>query len=134
MVGTNATRLPRPRRANEAARTSSSCAVQRAREGAALLTTIALVVARARTALLALHAVAAHGEHALRREAEVPHDRDARLRDGAHGLGAARAALELDRVGAALLHQAPGVLERVARAGLVAQERQVGHDQRARPG
>ena len=42
------------------------------------------------------------------------------------------AALELDRVGATLLHEACGRLERLGRRGLVRAERQVGDDHRAR--
>ena len=45
----------------------------------------------------------------------------------------ARAALELHRLGAALLDQAAGVGHRVGRAHLVGQERQVGDEQRAAP-
>jgi hypothetical protein len=47
------------------------------------------------------------------------------------GLGYRDAAFELDRFGAALLDQAPGVGQRVLYAHLIGQERQVGDHQRA---
>src|SRR5438270_4005327 len=85
MVGTNATRWPCARRANEAARTSSSCAVQRARAGATVLATVAFAVAGERAVLDLLHEAAQAlaggvaelrvGAHKARRLAErQPHD------------------------------------------------------------
>ena len=78
-----------------------------------------------------LHLVAAERQHRLRRQSQVAHDRDAGLDDALHGLGHARTALELDGVGAPLLHQPAGVQHGLLGAGLVAHERHVPHDHRA---
>ena len=56
---------------------------------------------------LALDAVAAELVDRLRRQADVAHDRDAGPDDRLDGAGAALAAFELDRPGAALAHQQP---------------------------
>ena len=74
----------------------------------------------------ALHAVAAEGVLALRGEAEVRHHRDAGVDDGPDAVGVVRAALELDRVGAAALHELDGGRDGLLDRDLVAPERQVG--------
>ena len=58
---------------------------------------------------LALAAVAAELVHRLRREPDVPHDRDAVLDDVVDGVGDGLSALELDGLGAALLEKSCGV-------------------------
>ena len=78
-----------------------------------------------------MHPEAAEGVLALRREADVRHHRDAGLVQQPDLRSYADAALELDRLRAALLHHADGGVERLLRAGLVGAEGQVGHDQRA---
>ena len=80
---------------------------------------------------LALHLEAAHRVHALRREADVAHHRDAGGDDAADRLGDVGAALELDRVHAALGQQPAGVAQRLFRRDLVAHERHVADDVRA---
>ena len=80
----------------------------------------------------ALHPVAAEGVLALRREADVRHHRDAGVVQQPDLRRDPHAALELDRLRAALLHQPDGGVERLLRAGLVAAERHVGDDQRPR--
>ncbi len=78
----------------------------------------------------ALHLEAALAMEALRHEADVPLHRDARAHDGGNDRGELATALELDRVHARVLDEAPGVAYRVAGVGLVAQERHVAHEQR----
>ena len=68
---------------------------------------------------------------ALRREADVAHHRDARGDEPVHELGVDRAALELDRVAAALLHQLAGVGHALLDRRLVRHERHVADDVRA---
>ena len=82
--------------------------------------------------LLPLHLVAAHSVDGLRREADVPHDRDVHRRDRRDRLGDVDAALELDRLGAPLLHHAPRVAQRILGRNLVGEKRQIGDDQRPR--
>ena len=79
----------------------------------------------------ALDDVAAEPVLALRGEADVRHHRDAGADDAADLLGAALAALELDRVRAGLLHEPDRGVQRVVRPGLVGAERHVGDDERA---
>ena len=79
----------------------------------------------------ALDDVAAQLVLALRREPDVRHHRDAGRHDAADLLGAAHAALELDRVGAGLLHEAERGVQRLVGPGLVRAERHVGDDERA---
>ena len=79
----------------------------------------------------ALHPVAADGVLALRGEADVGHHRDAGAGDRLDLRGDAAAALELDGVRAALLHEPDGGAQRLGRALLVRAERQVADDQRA---
>jgi len=55
----------------------------------------------------------------------VAHDGDTRLDDGLDGACAALAALELDRLGLALLHQPAGVGQRLLRGDLVGHEGQI---------
>jgi hypothetical protein len=59
------------------------------------------------------------------------HHRDAGAGEGVDLRGDARPALQLDGVRAALLHEAERRGERLLGAGLVAAEREVGHDERA---
>ena len=73
-----------------------------------------------------LHLEAAELVHRLRRHPDVAHDRDAGAHEAAHQLGDLDAALELDRLGAALLDQAPGGAHAVLDRRLVAHERHVG--------
>ena len=82
--------------------------------------------------LVALHSEAAEAVHRLRRHADVAHHRDVAAGDRLNGGGAANAAFQLDRVGAAFLDQAAGILGRLLRADLEAHERHVG-DQQAAP-
>ena len=78
-----------------------------------------------------LDEVTAEAVLALRGEADVRHDGDARIHDAPDLLGAAPSALELHRVGAGLLHEPHGGVQRLQRPGLVRAERHVGHDERA---
>ena len=68
-------------------------------------------------AVLALDADLAHRVDRLRREADVAHDRDAGVDERLDRPRAADAALELDRLGAGLAHEAAGVAQRVLRVG-----------------
>ena len=67
----------------------------------------------------------------LRGESDVADDRDARLDDRLDRRSLARAAFQLDGVGARL-HQADGRAHRLGGGLLVAAEGQVGHDEGAR--
>ena len=64
-------------------------------------------------------------------EADVAHDRDAGVDDGADGVSAFYAALKLDRGDAGFLHQAHGVAHGVDVGGLVAAEGHVRDDEGA---
>ena len=55
----------------------------------------------------------AGGADGLREDADVGHDGDAVVDEGADDLGAGLAAFELDGVGAAFAQEAPGVVERL---------------------
>ena len=61
----------------------------------------------------------------------MAHHRDAGADEPAHELGVDRAALELDRVAAALLHQPAGVRHALLERRLVRHERHVADDVRA---
>jgi hypothetical protein len=65
----------------------------------------------------------------LRREADVPHDGNARVDDGASALGARTPALELDGVAARLLDEALGGGDRLLVRPLVGAEGQVADEQ-----
>src|SRR5919197_290081 len=84
-----------------------------------------------RAAAAALRAVAAERGRGLRRQADVPHDRDpgAHDRAGAGDRGRA-AALELDRVAARLLDEAHRRGDRLLVADLIGPERQVADEER----
>ena len=77
-----------------------------------------------------LDPVAADGMLALWREADVGHDRDAGRGQGGDLRRHRPAALELDRVGPALLHEPGGRLQRLLGAGLVGPERHVSDHER----
>ena len=66
---------------------------------------------------------------ALRRQAEVAHDGNAGREDAFDALADFGAAFELDGVGAALLHDADGALQRFQRIALVRAEGEVDHDE-----
>ena len=78
----------------------------------------------------ALHLEAAEHGRGLRREADVAHHRDARVDDRPRARDRRAAALELHRVGAALLHEPHRVRDRLLVRGLVGAERHVGDDER----
>ncbi len=84
-----------------------------------------------RVVAAALDAVAAQGVFALRREADVRHDRNAGLDHGPDGFGVELAALDLDGVREALLEEADAGGHCLLRGYLVAAERQVRHHQGA---
>ncbi|GBD19287.1 hypothetical protein HRbin27_01793 [bacterium HR27] len=66
----------------------------------------------------------------LRREPEVPHDRDASPNQPSDRLDDRSTALDLDRLCAALLDEATSIAQRLLRRHLEGQERHVGHDER----
>mmetsp|Transcript_24472 Transcript_24472/g.77579 ORF Transcript_24472/g.77579 Transcript_24472/m.77579 type:complete len:298 (-) Transcript_24472:108-1001(-) len=78
----------------------------------------------------ALHAVPAQLRDGLRREADVPHHRQAGVHHGAHLLGGAHPSLELDGVGAPLLDE-PHPIRSGGLRREVRPERQVGHEESA---
>ena len=78
--------------------------------------------------------MAAESVLALRRVADVRHHGNAGADDAADLLAAALAALELDRVGARLLHEADGGVQGLVGTVLVRAERHVGDDERALDG
>ncbi len=90
---------------------------------------------RAASAVGALDAVSAERADGLRREAEVPHDGDARLDDRADRARALAAALELHGVHPAVREEAARVADGLGDVGLVREERQVADPERggARP-
>ncbi len=67
----------------------------------------------------------------LRDQPDVSHHRDPDLHQPAHGVEDGPAALQFDGRRAALLHQAPGIANRVGNTGLVRKKRHVGHHQGA---
>ena len=79
---------------------------------------------------LALHLVAAHDVHGLRRQAEVAADGDATVDEEFDGFRHVAAAFQLDHLGAGR-HQRDGVAESLFRRFLVAAERHVGNDESA---
>ena len=79
----------------------------------------------------ALHAVATQRVDRLRGQPDVGHDGDAGGDEGLDLRRDALAALELDRLRAALLHEARRRLQRLRGGGLVRAEGQIGHDERA---
>ena len=81
---------------------------------------------------LGLHLESAELRHALRREADVGHDRDAVRAERAHRLDDLGAALDLHRVHPGFLEEARGVPERIGWSRLVAPERHVADEQRPR--
>ena len=86
---------------------------------------------RARVAVLALDLdLAAHAVLGLGRPADVAHDRDPGPDEGLDDASRSDATLDLDRLGAGVLQEAAGVLERFLRRG-VGQERHVADDHRA---
>jgi hypothetical protein len=76
--------------------------------------------------------MAAHAMNRLRGKANVPHDGDVDVGDAAHRRRNGRSALELDRLGRALLDEAAGVAQRFLRAHLIREEGHVRDQQRAR--
>jgi len=70
--------------------------------------------------------------HALRRQAEVPHDRHSRLGDRPHLRHDPLATLQLDGIHARLLQVAAGVADRFGHVRLVAHEGKVADQQGAR--
>ena len=108
------------------------------REGARLLDRArigddALTLAGSAAATSTLHTVPAHAVDRLRRQADVGHDRDVDGSERGDGVRHGDAALELHRLGAAFLDQAAGVAQRILRAHLVGEERQVADEQRPLP-
>ena len=101
------------------------------REGAGLLDRVGVVEDAVGGVAAALHAVAAEAVLALRGEADVGHHRDAAAGAAARSGGHLGAALELDGVGAGLLHEADGGEVALLGRGLVGAERQVADDERA---
>ncbi len=73
---------------------------------------------------------AAESVNALRGKAEMAHDRDASIDEGADLPDYRVAASELDRVGAAFLKVPDGVRQRLLGAGLLAAKWEVGYDER----
>ena len=88
----------------------------------------------------ALDAIATKSMHRLRCEADMAHNGNSGLNDGAHGFSHSHAAFQLDRVGAAFLHQASRIAQGLGHGGLVGHEGQVSHQEgvvqasRDRPG
>ena len=78
---------------------------------------------------LALHLVAAHAVHGLGRESDVADDRNLRVEDAADDGKARDSALDFDRLGAAFLDEAHGVLHRLAAAGVIGAEGHVCHQE-----
>ena len=76
---------------------------------------------------LALHLVAAHAMHRLRRQADVSDDRNLRVDNAADEGNAPGAALDLHRLGTTFLDEARGVLQRLAAARVIGAEGHVGH-------
>src|SRR5262249_14115589 len=81
--------------------------------------------------LVALHAEAAETADRLRRHADVAHDRNVGAGDGGDGGGAADAAFELDRVGAAFLEEPAGTFESLLWRYLKGHEGQIRHQETA---
>ena len=107
--------------------TSGTPSMTKAKQPAAASALAASSSARGGVGALALHPEAAHGQHRLRGEAEMAHDRDLGPDDRLDHRQAGPAALELDRVGAGPDQRgrvAHGVLGRevVAHPGHVAQD------------
>ncbi len=69
--------------------------------------------------------------HRLRRQADVPHQRDVHAGDRLDPVGHASAAFELDRVRAPFLEQAARALDRLCAARVIGPERHVADHQRA---
>ena len=80
----------------------------------------------------ALHTVAAERIHRLRRQSDVPHDGDFRVRQPRNQFQATLAALDFYRLGARFLYKAHGVSQRLADVTVVGTIGHVGHDQRSR--
>jgi len=70
----------------------------------------------------------------LRREAQVPHHRNARREDTRYGFGNFLPALQFHGMSAGFFHNADGGFERHSRVALIRTERQVHHYQRALDG
>jgi hypothetical protein len=81
----------------------------------------------------ALHLEDAHGMHAVRRQAQVPHDRDLAVDQRANDRQALGAAFQLDGC-RATLEEASGIAQRILQAQVVAQIWHVGYHQSPRPG
>ena len=77
------------------------------------------------------HLVGAELVDRLRRQAEVPHHGDAHVDDATHRLAQLLAALDLDRLDAALLDHAARVAQRLVGVHLVAHEGHVSHHEGA---
>ena len=75
----------------------------------------------------ALHLVAAHRVHRLRRQSYVGHYGYAGLRDSPDTVGIFRAALQLHGLTACLLHDASSIEYGIAHRGLVRHKRHVDH-------
>src|SRR5439155_1624042 len=91
----------------------------------------ALALARAVSGATALHAVAAHTVDGLRGQPDVSHHRHVDRGDRLDGAGHRDPALELDRPGPALLHEAHRALDRLLGARLVGAERKIAQDEGA---
>ena len=79
---------------------------------------------------VALHAVAAHRVDALRPQADVGHDGNARAHEAANHVGLVGAPFELDRLAARLLENAAGRFDRPLDAQVIRRERQIDDDER----
>ena len=79
--------------------------------------------------VLSLHMEATQRVEGLRGEADMPHDRNAGLCHGPHLRADFPAALKLDGMGPAFLHEPSGVADSVLHAYLEAQERHIAHEQ-----
>ncbi len=64
----------------------------------------------------------------LGRQTDMPHDRDVHRCNGGNGFGHVAPALDLDRLGAAFLDQAPRIVARVTHIGLIGHERHIDHN------
>ena len=78
---------------------------------------------------LALNFVAAHHVDRLRREPDVPGDRNLRIDHAPNHIHALLAAFHLDRLGAAFFHKAGSVVNRLVGVDLIRAIRHVGNQQ-----